>query len=164
MFDVLCSNCFPPKIEVALSTGMSELYLLLSGCFTYLNLEWHWTLQSKKSICLLQSTTMPLGSAWEPSNCMSPLFHWEFSSSFSSSQRRGGGRGGATQIQRLICLLEKRNSRSHFLMRALIKSGGIWTQNGSVCVCGGGGCRWETVIVPGVASRRKHTKQNWTCV
>lgn len=72
---------------------------------------------------------MPLGSTCEPSSCMSSLFHWEFSSSFSSS-RREGRRGGATQIQRLICLLVKRNSRLHFLMRALIKSGGVWPENG----------------------------------
>lgn len=32
---------------------------------------------------------MPLGSTCKPSSCMSPLFHWEFSSSFSSSRGEG---------------------------------------------------------------------------
>lgn len=41
----------------------------------------------ENSICFLQSTPVPLGSTCESLSCMSSLFHWEFSSSFSSSQR-----------------------------------------------------------------------------
>lgn len=76
----------------------------------------------ENSICFLQSTPMPLGSTCEPSSCMSSLFHWEFSSSFFQQPGKRGRRGGATRIQRLICLLVKRSSGLHFLMRALIKS------------------------------------------
>lgn len=50
----------------------------------------------------------------------------------SPAAGEGGRRGGATQIQRLICLLVKRSSRLHFLMRALIKSGGVWQRKDKI--------------------------------
>lgn len=150
MFDVLCSN-YSAKYRSRIVYGDEwAIFAPVGGVSLLPNLETETITPAENSICFLQSTPMPLGSTCEPSSCMSSLFHWEFfSSSFSSSRRErgergereggGGRRGGATQIQRLICLLVKRNSRPHFLMRALIKSGGVWPWEWK---CGGGcgGC------------------------
>ena len=119
-----------PKIEAALFTGMNGLYLLLSGCFTSPNLERKRLLHEKIVFAFSNQHQCP----WAPlvsHRAACPLCFIE--NFLPASPAAGGeraGRGGATPIQRLICLLVKRNSRPHFLMRALIKSGGVWPENG----------------------------------
>lgn len=126
-----------PKIEATLFMGMNGLYLLLSGCFTSLNLETQLLLQQKIVFAFSNQHQCP----WAPLVSHRAACLLCFIENFlpaSPAGRERGRRGGATQIQRLICLLAKRNSRPHFLMRALIKSGGVWPENER----GGGGKRY----------------------
>lgn len=118
-----------PKIEAALFMGMNGLYLLLSGCFTSPNLERKRLLHEKIVFAFSNQHQCP----WAPLVSHRAACLLCFIENFLPASPAAGervGRGGATPIQRLICLLVKRNSRPHFLMRALIKSGGVWPENG----------------------------------
>lgn len=141
-----------PKIEAALFRGMNGLYMLLPGCFTSPNLERKRLLQQKIVFAFSNQHQCP----WAPlvshrAACLLCFIENFLPASPAAGER--GRRGGATQTQRLICLLVKRNSGPHFLMRALIKSGGVWPENGR------GGEQRDTVtrgeirFLPSVARR-----------
>lgn len=118
-----------PKIEGLLFLrGMNGLYLLPSGCFTSPNLEWKRTLRQKIAFAFSNQHQCP----WAPLVSHRAACLLCFIENFppASPAARVWVRGvwgeedggGATPIQRLICLLAKRNSRPYFLMRSLIKS------------------------------------------
>lgn len=113
------------KIEAALFMGVNGLYLLLSGCFASPNLERKQLLQQNIVFAFSNQHQCP----WAPlvshrAACLLCFIENFLPASRAAAER--GRRGGATRIQRLICLLVKRNSGLHFLMRALIKSRGVW--------------------------------------
>lgn len=172
MFDILCSNYSAKYRSRIVYRGDEWAIFAAVGVFHFFpNLETETITPAENSICFPQSTPMPLGSTCEPSSCMSSLFHWEFFFFQLLQQperegREGGRRGGATQIQRLICLLVKRNSRPHFLMRALIKSGGVWPWEWK---CGGvgreGGSQRDTVARGGdkVSAKCSYLRASYWC-
>lgn len=119
------------------------------GVSTSPNLEWKWILQEK----IVFAFSNQHQCLWAPlvshrAACLLCFIENFLPASPAAGER--GRRGGATQIQRLICLLVKRNSRPHFLMRALIKSEGDWPENGR-----GGTKRyydkWEIRFLPSIA-------------
>lgn len=104
-------------------------YICSCQCFTSQNLERKRLLHKKIVFAFSNHHQCP----WAPlvshrAACLL-CFIENFLPASPAARERGRG-GGATQIQRLICLLVKRNSRPHFLMRALIKPGGVWPENG----------------------------------
>lgn len=108
---------------------------------------------AENSICFLLSTPVPPGL-----HLWAIELHVSFVSLriFSLQQPEWGRRGGATPIQRLICLFVKRNSRPHFLMEALIKLRGVglvWPGSEGRAGGGGGGyCGEEQIrLLPSVA-------------
>lgn len=135
MFDVLCSGHPAKNRRLVVFTGdewaifapVGVFHFSKSGCFTSPNLEWKRTLRQKIAFAFSNQHQCP----WAPlvshrAACL--LCFIENFPPASPAARVGVGGlgeedgGGATPIQRLICLLAKRNSRPYFLMRSLIKS------------------------------------------
>lgn len=118
------------------------------GVSTSPNLEWKW-IRQEKIVFAFSNQHQCLWALLVSHRAACLLCFIENFLPASPAARERGRRGGTTQIQRLICLLVKRNSRPHFLMRALIKSEGVWPENGS----GGGGAQryydeWEIRFLP----------------
>lgn len=114
-----------PKIEATLFMRMNGLYLLLTACLTCPNLDGKQLLPWKIVFAFANQRQCPWARLVSHRAACLLCFIENFPPASLAAGERGR-RGGATRIQRLICLLVKRSSGLHFLMRALIKSGGFW--------------------------------------